>query len=162
MEDPKKIKLSGKVIFYSGPDDPKAEEFGTSITLALDNKNQEAIKEFCKTNNVGKNSDPNRGTANLKTYTNDKTGETTIQYTVKFNDHTQFGGLNGLGQNDIGYGAEVYLIAKAYEYNKFGGGTAISATAVFVTKAAANNNDADLAELMSDLGDAAEETDVPF
>jgi hypothetical protein len=56
------------------------------------------------------------------------------------------------------------LIAKAYEYKKFGGGIAVSASAIVVTKGAASNNDADLAELMDDLGDSAnvEDAVVPF
>ena len=35
--DPAKLKLNGvKVVFYTGPEDEKAKEFGTSITIALD------------------------------------------------------------------------------------------------------------------------------
>ena len=65
---------------------------------------------------------------------------------------------------DLGYGATLNLIAKAYEYTKFGGGVAISASAIVVTKGAASNNDADLEELMDDLGETADVDagDVPF
>ena len=163
--DPAKLKLNGaKVVFYTGPDDEKAAEFGTSITIALDPEQKKTVEEFYKTNNVGKNGDPNKGKANIKQYTNEETGVTTDQLSIKFNEHTQFAGLNGLGQNDIGYGATINLIAKAYEYKKFGGGIAVSASAIVVTHGASSNNDADLAELMDDLGDQAE-TDaevVPF
>lgn len=163
LSDPAKLKLSGaKVVFYTGPEDEKAKDFGTSITIALDAEQKKMIEDFVKENNVGKNGDPNKGKANIKQYTNEETGVTTDQFTVKFNEHTQFAGLNGLGQNDLGYGATINLIAKAYEYKKFGGGVAISASAIVVTKGAASNNDNDLAELMEDLGDAEDTTEVPF
>lgn len=165
LQDQTKLKLSGaKVVFYTGPEDEKAKDFGTSVTIALDPESKKIVEEFYKTNNVGKNGDPNKGKANIKEYTNEDTGVTTEQLTIKFNEHTQFAGLNGLGQNDLGYGATINLIAKAYEYKKFGGGIAVSASAIVVTKGAASNNDADLAELMDDLGDSAdvEDTSVPF
>lgn len=165
--DPKKLKLNGaKVVFYTSPEDEKAKEFGTSITIALDADSKKMIEEFCKVNEVGKNGDPKKGVANIKQYTNEETGVTTDQFTVKFNEHTQFAGLNGLGQKDLGYGATVNLIAKAYEYSKFGGGVAISASAIVVTKGAASNNDSDLEELMDELGDEAtsdvDGASVPF
>lgn len=165
LSDPAKLKLNGaKVVFYTGPEDEKAKDFGTSVTIALDPESKKIVEEFYKTNNVGKNGDPNKGKANIKEYTNEDTGVTTEQLTIKFNEHTQFAGLNGLGQNDLGYGATINLIAKAYEYKKFGGGIAVSASAIVVTKGAASNNDSDLAELMDDLGDSAnvEDTSVPF
>lgn len=165
LNDTTKLKLSGaKVVFYTGPEDEKAKDFGTSVTIALDPESKKIVEEFYKENNVGKNGDPNKGKANIKEYTNEDTGVTTEQLTIKFNEHTQFAGLNGLGQNDLGYGATINLIAKAYEYKKFGGGIAVSASAIVVTKGAASNNDADLDELMSDLGDSAdvEDTSVPF
>ena len=114
-------------------------------------------------NNVGKNGDAKRGIANVKQYTNEETGETTDQYTIKFNEHTKFAGLNGLSQNDLGYNAVVNIIANCYDYTKFGGGTAISASAIVVKQGAASNNDADLEELLNDLGEeaVAEDTSSP-
>lgn len=165
LQDPKKIKLTdAKVVFYTGPEDEKAAEFGTSITIALTDEQRKQIEDFCKENNVGKNGDPNRGKANIKQYTNEETGDTTDQYTVKFNEHTQFAGLNGLGQKDLGYGAVINLIANAYDYTKFGGGTAVSASAVVVKSASSSSNDADLELLLDDLGEGAEaDTEsVPF
>lgn len=167
MQDPKKLKLTdAKVVFYTGPEDEKAAEFGTSITIALDAEKKKLVEDFVKENNVGKNGDPNKGKANIKEYTNDKTGETTEQFSIKFNNGTQFAGKDGLGQKDLGYGATVNIIAKAYEYTKFGGGVAISASAIVVTKGAASSNDADLEELLDDLGDApvenVEAEEIPF
>lgn len=165
LQDPKKIKLSGaKVVFYTSPEDEKAAEYGTSITIAVTPEQKKQIQAFCKENNVGKNGDPNRGVANIKEYTNEETGVTTEQFTIKFNEHTKFAGINGLSQSDLGYGAEVNVIANAYDYTKFGGGTAISASAIVVTKGSASSNDADLEELLDDLGDteASDESVVPF
>lgn len=161
----RKLKLTGrKVIFYNGPDDPKAAEYGTSLTLDVTEPGvRKQIEDFCVTNNVGKNGDPKKGHANIKEYTNEKTGETTYQFTVKFNEHTKFGGLNGLSQADLGFGSKVNLIINAYEYGKFGGGVAMSASAVIVTEGGSSNADADLAELMDDLGEnEVEATAVPF
>ena len=55
------------------------------------------------------------------------------------------------------------IIANCYDYNKFGGGTAISASAIVVKQGAASNNDADLEELLNDLGEeaVAEDTSSP-
>ena len=164
LQDPKKIKINdAKVVFYTGPDDDKAAEYGTSLTIALTPAQKKQIEDFCKPNNVGKNGDPKRGIANIKQYTNEETGETTDQYTIKFNEHTKFAGLNGLSQNDLGYNAVVNIIANCYDYNKFGGGTAISASAIVVKQGAASNNDADLEELLNDLGEeaVAEDTSSP-
>ena len=165
LQDPKKLKLSGcKVVFYTGPDDPKAEEFGTSVTIALDAEQKKAVQDFYKENNVGKNGDPKKGTANIKEYTNEETGVTTEQWTVKFGDKTQWAGLNGLSQNDMGYGATINLIAGAFDYSRFGGGVGVKANAIVLTKGAASNNDGDLAELMEDLGEEVEDDteSVPF
>lgn len=165
LQDPKKIKINdAKVVFYTGPDDDKAAEYGTSLTIALTPAQKKQIEDFCKLNNVGKNGDPKRGIANIKQYTNEETGETTDQYTIKFNEHTKFAGLNGLSQNDLGYNAVVNIIANCYDYNKFGGGTAISASAIVVKQGAASNNDADLEELLNDLGEeaVAEDTSSPI
>lgn len=165
LQDPKKLKLSGcKVVFYTGPEDPKAAEFGTSVTIALDAEQKKAIEDFYKENNVGKNGDPKKGTANIKQYTNEETGVTTDQWTVKFSDKTQWAGLNGLSQDSMGYGATINLIAGAFDYSRFGGGVGVKANAIVVTKGAASNNDADLEDLMSDLGEDADvdASDVPF
>lgn len=166
LQDPKKLKLTGaKIIFHTGPEDEKATEYGTSITIELDAEKKKAIEDFVKENNIGKNGDPKKGVANIKQYTNEETGVTTDQFTIKYNEHTQIAGTNGLSAKDLGYGAVINLIANAYEYKKFGGGTAMSASAIIVTKGSASSSDADLEELMSDLGDEVTEDDtesVPF
>ena len=165
LQDPKKLKLiDAKVVFYTGPEDEKAKDFGTSITIALTPEQKKQIEDFCKANNVGKNGDANRGVANIKQYTNEETGVTTDRFSIKCNDHTQFAGINGLGQKDLGYNAVVNVIMNAYDYTKFGGGTAVNASAIVIKQGAASNNAADLEELLNDLGEeVADETDVvPF
>lgn len=166
LQDPKKLKLTGaKVIFHTSPEDEKAAEFGTSVTIELTPEMKAEVEKFAKENDLGKNGDPNKGKANIKQYTNEETGVTTDQFTVKYNDKTQIAGVNGLSQKDLGYGAVINLIANAYEYKKFGGGVAMSASAIVVTKGSASSTEADLDELMSDLGDEIVEDDttsVPF
>ena len=56
------------------------------------------------------------------------------------------------------------VIMNAYDYTKFGGGTAVNASAIVIKQGAASNNAADLEELLNDLGEeVADETDVvPF
>lgn len=161
LQDPKKLKLNGcKVVFYTGPEDEKAKEYGTSITIQLDPEQKKIAEDFYKENNVGKNGDPNKGKAPIKPYTNEETGVTTEQLTIKFNDKTQWAGLNGLGQKDMGFSAVVNLIANAFEYSKFGGGVGVKASAIVVTKGAIGNNDEDLNELLGELGEDATEDDV--
>ena len=165
MQDPTKLKLANaKVVFYTGPEDEKAKEFGTSITIAVTPEQEKVITDFCAANKVGKNGDPKKGTANIKEYTNED-GVTTKQFSIKFNDKTQFAGVNNLSQNDLGYGAVVNIIANAWEYKKFGGGVAISAAAIVIVKGSATTNDAALNELLSDLGNdmnVTEDDVVPF
>lgn len=160
-----KIKLTNcKVLFHTKEGDEKAKEFGTSITIDVtDTDVRQRIVDFYKENKVGKNGDPNKGVAKITPWTNDKTGETVHQFTVKYNKNTKFGGLNGLSQEDIVRGSRVNLIASAYPYSKYGGGIAVSLSAVIVTSAG-SNNEADFNELMGDLGgEELEDTDVvPF
>ena len=147
-----KLKLQNvKVVFYN----PEDEGFGTSITIdATDAKVKEQIADWVKTNNIGKD-EP--GVPKFKEYTSEKTGETTIQFAFKINDYTKYAGLNGLSEKDLGYGAVIDLIAQAFEYNnKFTGGktrVGQSVSAIVVKSAATSGADADLAELLGDLGE---------
>lgn len=169
MQDPKKLKLTDvRVAFYTAPDDKKVKEEGykPSITVEISPAQKKEVEEFVARNKVGKNGDPNKGVAKITDYTYEKTGDTVSQYTIKFNDKTKWAGLNGLGQDDMGRGAVVNVIANAYEYTKYGGGVAMSASAIVVTKGATTSNDDDLEELLDDLGEAPaediEESVVPF
>lgn len=159
-----KLKLKNvKVVFFN----PEDEGFGTSITIdCTDSEVKKQIADWVKENNIGKD---NPGVANFKEYTPDG-GDTTIQFAFKINEYTRYAGINGLGKEDIGFGAVVDLIASAYTYNnKFTGGkdrVGQSATAIVVRKGASSGGDADLAELLGDIGEEPEEevevTSVPF
>lgn len=160
-----KLKLQKvKVIFYNDVD----EGFGTSITIdATDENIRKQITDWVKQNNIGKD---NPGVANFKEYTNEKSGETTIQYSFRINEYTKYAGLNGLSEKDLGYGAVVDLIANAFVYNnRFTGGkdrVGQSASAIVVRSGATTGGDADLQELLGDLGEEPEEEvqagNVPF
>ncbi len=148
MEEQLKITLRGvSVIFANLVDDG----FGKSITIdATDKDTRAKIEEWVKANNIGKA--PNTGKANFKEYTNEKTGATTLQYAFKMNDNTKIVGVNGLTSQNLGFGATVSLVAKAFDYdNKFGVGTSGSLSAVVVEKAARTGADDDLDELLGGL-----------
>lgn len=160
-----KLKLQKvKVIFYNDVD----EGFGTSITIdCTDPTVKKQIEDWVKENNIGKDTP---GVANIKEYTNEKSGETTLQYAFKINEFTKYAGINGLSEKDLGYGAVIDLIANAYTYNnKFTKGenrVGQSASAIVVRSGATTGGDADLAELLGDLGEEPEEetevSGVPF
>lgn len=160
-----KLKLQKvKVIFYNDVD----EGFGTSITIDCTEPTvKKQIEEWVKENNIGKDTP---GVANIKEYTNEKSGEKTLQYAFKINEFTKYAGLNGLSEKDLGYGAVIDLIANAYTYNnKFTKGedrVGQSASAIVVRSGATTGGDADLAELLGDLGEEPEEEtkvdSVPF
>lgn len=159
-----KLKLKNvKVVFYN----PEDEGFGRSLTIdctAEEVKKQ--IEEWVKTNNIGKDTP---GVPKFKEYApEDK--EPTVQFAFKINDYTKYAGVNGLSEKDLGYGATVDLIAQAFTYNnKFTGGkdrVGQSLSAVVVRSGATTGGDADLAELLGDMGEEPEsETEisgVPF
>ena len=165
MAELSKLKLQNvKVIFYNDTD----EGYGTSITIdATDEKVKKQIEDWYKENNIGKD-EP--GVAKFKEYTNDNTGETTIQHSFKINEYTKYAGINGLSQKDLGYGAIIDLIVNPFTYkNKFTKGeerVGQSISAVVVRSGSTSGADADLAELLGDLGeepeDTVEATAVPF
>lgn len=148
-----KIKLKNvKVVFFN----PEDEGFGTSITIdCTDEAVKNQITEWVKTNNIGKDTP---GVAKIKEYTNPD-GVTTYQFAFKVTDRTQYAGIDGLGKDDIGYGSAVDLIANAFTYNnKFTGGkdrVGQSVSAV-VVRSRGGSNDADLAELLGEMGEEPE------
>lgn len=147
-----KIKLNDvKVIFANTKD----EGFGRSLTVDVtDQAVQDKISEWVETNKIGKS---NPGVANFKEYKPEE-GDKVIQYSFKLNDYTKFMGVGGLTQDDLGYGAEVSLIAQAFQYdNKFGKGTSASLTAVLITKAVRTSADDDIDELLQSAGVDPEE-----
>jgi hypothetical protein len=111
-----------KVVFAELED----KGFGTSITVDVtDQAAQDAISKWVADNNI------NGGKAKFKDYTN-KDGETTKQYNFKISKFTE---IAGPYEGELGYGAEINLVARPYTYdNQFGKGTSASLSAVFVTK----------------------------
>lgn len=160
-----KIKLKEVgVIFYN----PEDNGFGTSITIDCTKPEVKGqIEKWVKENNIGKETP---GEAKIKEYTNEKTGETTLQYAFKINDKTKYAGVNGLTENDLGYGAVIDIIATAYTYNnKFTAGkdrVGQSASAIVIRSGATSGGDADLAELLGEMGEEADsevkKEDIPF
>lgn len=158
-EETTKIKLKDvKVIFYNAQD----EGYGRSITIdATDEAIKKQITEWVERNKIGKD-EP--GVPKFKEYTNEKTGETTVQFAFKLTDYTKYAGINGLSEKDIAYGSHIDLIANAFEYNNSftGHKTKVgqSVSAIVVRTAGATGNDEDLADLLSDFGDeVSEESD---
>lgn len=136
-----RIRLNNVEVVFANLDDTG---YGKSITIAAtDPEVVKAITEWVKENNIGKGD--KAGVPNFKEYEGKK------QYAFKINDYTRFAGLNGLTQNNLGFGARISLIASAFEWsNKFGSGISSSLTAVLVEKAANSASDGDLAELLGD------------
>lgn len=164
MADTTKLKLKNvKVVFFN----PEDEGFGTSITIdATDQDVRKEISDWVKTNNIGKE---NPGVANFKEYTPED-GETTYQFAFKINNYTKYAGVNGLGKDDIAYGATIDIIASAYTYNnKFTGGKdriGQSASAIVVRSGGTTGADSDLAELLGEIGEEPEAvvdaSSIPF
>lgn len=159
-----KLKLTNvKVVFFN----PEDEGFGTSITIdCTEPEVEKQIVDWVKVNNIGKDTP---GEAKIKEYTNDD-GVTTHQYAFRINEYTKYAGLNGLDKDNIGYGAIVDLVARAFTYNnKFTGGkdrVGQSVSAIVVKQGASSGGDADLAELLGDIGEEPDEETtvekVPF
>lgn len=125
--DNKTIILKNQKVIFADLED---RGFGKSITIAVDEDTKKAITAWVKENNI------NGGTAKFKEYTNEKTKETTTQYTFKFSKFTQIAPADA----KIGFGAIVNLQAHAYDYNnKFGKGTSASLAGVYVVEAAKNS-----------------------
>jgi hypothetical protein len=142
-----KIKLDDVKIIFANTKD---EGFGRSLTIDVtDQAIQDKISEWVETNKIGKTTP---GKANFKEYKPDE-GDKVIQYSFKLNDYTKFVGVGGLTIDDLGYGAEVSLIAQAFQYdNKFGKGTSASLSAVLIEKAIRTSADDDIDELLQGAG----------
>lgn len=141
MEDKTKLTLRGVEVIFANLED---EGFGRSITIDVtDPETAKAIKNWVEANNIGKAD--NAGKPNFKDYEGKK------QYAFKINDFTRFAGQNGLSEKDLGFGAKISLVAKAFDYdNKFGKGTSASLSAVLVEQRSSTGADEDLAELLGD------------
>ena len=126
-----------KIIFSELTD----KGFGRNITIDVtDPKVQQEISDWAKYNNV------QGGAPKFKKYEG-KDGKVTMQYSLKISDYTKIEGKDGLGEANLGYGAVVNLIARAFEYNnKFGSGVSASLAGIYVIDPAIDTTMSKIAE----------------
>lgn len=122
---------NAKVIFA----DLEDKGYGRNITIEVTDEIKKAIEDWVKDNNI------NGGVAKFKPYKNEKTGETTIQYTFKLSKYTVIDSsvpeTEGYG---LRWGAVINLQARAFAYdNKFGKGISASLSGVYVAHPARNS-----------------------
>lgn len=131
------IIKSAKIVFAELED----KGFGRNIVIdATDKKLQKQIEDFYAENKIGD------GAPKFKDYTN-KDGETTKQFTLKLSEYTDIEGKDGLGSNDLRYGAIVNILVHTYEWdNKFGKGTSARVQSLFVVEGGVKTNMAKIAE----------------
>lgn len=121
-----------KVLFAELDDKNK---YGTSITIdASEPDVRDKIIKWSKENGL---TDPK-----FKEYTNEKTKQTTIQYNVKLARFVEIS-----DEDEIGYGAIVNLLIRAYDYeNTFGKGKSKSVVSIFIIEGKTNSNMDKIAE----------------
>lgn len=148
-----KIKVVNAEVIFANLTD---EGFGTSLTIKLTPEIEEQITEFWKANNIG-NEKTVIGEPNIKEY------EGTRQLSLKINDHTKFAGIKGLTTDNLGFGARINFFLNAFEYkNKFTKGetyVGASISAVVILEGRRTGADADLSDLLNDLGDVEDATE---
>lgn len=137
----KLIIKDAKVLFV----EIKDADYGSSITIdASDENMRKNIEQYFQQEGL---------TPKFKEYTNEKTGETTKQFSIKLatfvkvqdedgNDYD----LDGIEKHQrdakLGYGATINLAIRSYDYeNKFGKGKSASASAIRITKGAEFKDD---------------------
>ena len=142
-----KIKVVNAEVIFANLTD---EGFGTSITIKLTPEIEKQITDFWRANNIG-NDKTVIGEPNIKEY------EGTRQLSLKFNEHTKFAGVKGLTTDNLGFGARINFFLNAFEYNnKFTKGktyVGASISAVVILEGRRTGIDADLSDLLNDLGD---------
>ena len=142
-----KIKVVNAEVVFANLTD---EGFGTSITIKLTPELEKQISDFWKANNIG-NEKTVIGEPNIKDY------EGTRQLSLKINEHTKFAGIKGLTTDNLGFGARINFFLNAFEYNnKFTRGKTYigaSISAVVILEGRRTGADADLSDLLNDLGD---------
>lgn len=109
--------------------------FGTSITIdATEPEIRDKIIKWAKENKLNN--------PKFKEYTNEKTNQTTIQYSLKLAKFVQIN-----DEDALGYGSLVNILVRAYDYeNTFGKGTSKSVLSIFVVEGKTNTNMDKIAE----------------
>lgn len=100
--------------------------FGKSITIDCTEPDVELlIKKWAEANNYN---------VKIKDYTN-KDGSHTHQVSFKINDYTNIAGKDNATEKDLGWGAKVNLIVRAFEYkNSFGEGVSSAVSNIFIVE----------------------------
>ena len=115
--------------------------YGKNIVIDVSDIDlQEQIAKFYEDAKIGD------GKPKFKDYTN-KDGVTTKQFTLKLSDFTDIEGKDGLGADDLRYGAKVNVLVRPYEWDKkFGKGTSARVQSIFVVEGGVKTNMAKIAE----------------
>lgn len=131
------IIKGAKIVFADLTD----KGYGKNIVIDVSDIDlQEQIAKFYEDAKIGD------GKPKFKDYTN-KDGVTTKQFTLKLSDFTDIEGKDGLGADDLRYGAKVNVLVRTYEWdNKFGKGTSARVQSIFVVEGGVKTNMAKIAE----------------
>lgn len=116
--------------------------FGQNITIDVtDPTIRGEIQNWITANNI------NGGKMKIKEYTS-KEGVTTQQFQIKLSKFLKIAGKDSSwSQQQIGYGAVVNLILRAFEYNnKFGTGTSFAVNNIFIVEPAKDTSLSKIAE----------------
>jgi hypothetical protein len=131
------IIKGAKIVFADLTD----KGYGKNIVIDVSDIDlQEQIAKFYEDAKIGD------GKPKFKDYTN-KDGVTTKQFTLKLSDFTDIEGKDGLGADDLRYGAKVNVLVRTYDWdNKFGKGTSARVQSIFVVEGGVKTNMAKIAE----------------
>ena len=131
------IIKGAKIVFADLTD----KGYGKNIVIDVSDIDlQEQIAKFYEDAKIGD------GKPKFKDYTN-KDGVTTKQFTLKLSDFTDLEGKDGLGADDLRYGAKVNVLVRTYDWdNKFGKGTSARVQSIFVVEGGVKTNMAKIAE----------------
>lgn len=108
-------------------DTTNSKGYGKSITIDCTEPDVELlIKKWAEANNYT--------SLKIKDYTN-KDGSITKQVNFKINEYTNIDGKDGATEKDLGWGAKVNLIVRAFPYsNNFGEGISSAISNLFIVE----------------------------
>jgi hypothetical protein len=153
-----KLKIKNSEIFFASLEEK--DGFKPSFTIKVTPEIDKQISEFWAVNKIGKT---HPGVPNFKEYTNGE-GVTTRQFNIALGNQVKFAGLNGLTENDLGFGAKVNIFINAFTYNnKFSGGkekVSANISVCVVLSGRKTGADADLAELLGDANLSTSESEA--
>ena len=139
MENEKELIIKHANIIFTEFED---KGFGQNITIDVtDPTIRGEIQNWITANYI------NGGKMKIKEYTS-KDGVTTQQFQIKLSKFLKIAGKDkSWGQDQIGYGAVVNLILRAFEYNnKFGTGKSFAINNIFIVEPAKDTSLSKIAE----------------